>query len=128
MARTEHVEYLVMVPNYWGIGDTIDDAVEQLIAAGGYITDGFTLLRFKPETIFQSVHPVHGEVSFSSADGESVPEAPSSTVVIAADAIIFRRAAIKRSLVSDDLDAFERENLKEEFDALYDDLEAIAAH
>src|SRR6478672_11459142 len=102
MSRTEHVEYLIIVPNYWGVGDTIDEAVEQLLAAGGYIGGGFILYRFKPETIFQGVSPFDGTFQYSHIDDRSAPEPPSKTEVTAVDAIRFRQSMITRALIFDD--------------------------
>lgn len=125
MARTEYVKYLVMVPNYWGIGDTVDDAVEELIGAGGYIAGGYTIYEFPERTIFQSVHPVYGEITFSDADKTAKPASPREFPVPARLAIETRRKAIRLALVNDDMDEDNREILKEEFENLGYDLTVI---
>lgn len=126
MARTQHVRYLVMVPNYWGIGDTVDDAVEELLAAGGYIGDGYTILEFADDVIFQSVHPVFGEVSFSHRDGETQPEQPKVFPVTPKVALYVREQAITKALVNEDIDADIAEELREERDGIREDLKALA--
>jgi len=116
MARTEHVRFLVMVPNYWGIGDTVDDAVEELLAAGGHIEDGFGVWEFPETTIFQSVHPVWGEITFTNVTEDEAPIGPDHRRVEAASALTNRRAAITRALVNDVVDADIREDLRAERD------------
>jgi len=116
--RTEHVKYLVMIPHYWGIGDEVNDAVENMLQAGGHINDGYTIWEFPEDTIFQSVHPVFGEITYTHRDSEKDPIQPSVRKIKRDAAFAERRAAILRSLVHDDLDSENREILKYELEEL----------
>lgn len=114
--RTEHVKYLVMIPHYWGIGDEVNDAVENMMQAGGHINDGYTIWEFPEDSIFQSVHPVMGEITYSHRDSDKDPIAPSVRKIKRDAAFAERRAAILRSLVYDDLDPENRRILKDELE------------
>lgn len=112
MARTQHVKYLVMAMNYWGIGDTEDEAAEFMMDAGGTIVEGYMLLDFPETTIFQSVHPVYGEITFTYDDGTEAP--PAKRQVAPVEALTKRKQWLHRCMVNDDIDADIREDIREE--------------
>lgn len=115
-----------MVPNYWGIGETVDDAVEELIAAGGYVGGGYEVIEFDETAIFQSVHPVHGMYEYTAAPGNEFPNAPSKRMVSPIEALRTRESAITKALVNEDIDADIAADLREERALIRDDIAALA--
>ena len=126
MARTQHTRYLVMVPNYWGIGETVDDAVEELLAAGGYVGGGYEVMEFDETAIFQNVHPVHGMYEYTAAEGHEFPNAPTKRMVSPIEALRTRESAITKALVNEDIDADIAAEMREERALIREDIAALA--
>jgi hypothetical protein len=57
--------WVVVAPHYWGKGATEDAAKRQLKREGGRLDGGYTVFRFDYRSQFESVHPVHGSVSWT---------------------------------------------------------------
>jgi hypothetical protein len=101
LGRIEHERFLVMVRNYWGIGQTVREAMDNAAESGGNFEEGYILLEFPPRTIFQSVHPVTGGVEYMDAGGVDKPEEPKKTIVDPVPAMEQRRTHLRERLLTE---------------------------
>lgn len=71
MATTHQEEetpiYVVIAPNYWGKGSTVDEAKRNLRKEGGKLTK-YIVYRLPQGTLNAWVHPVHGGLQWEWKD------------------------------------------------------------
>jgi hypothetical protein len=102
------MKYIVVAPNYWGQGESQADAVEQMLAAGGSVEQGYSLYELAEGTRLDSVDDIHGTVRLVTETGEDWHQdvhGPSVRTVSAQEAMTSRIQDITRALVNEDIDA-----------------------
>lgn len=71
--------FVVYGAYYWGKGKTLPEAKKQFQKSGGHLSDGYTVLLFDADTIFDGVDGM-GRYSYRHRDGVSKPTEPIETI------------------------------------------------